>query len=203
MGLLWGRRVLPGRSGLEQLLEDYLGNPGVLSVLLFLAPFVLEEAAVLAAAALAAAGELPTAVALGAVSAGMVVSDWALYGLGAVAGRSARIRGWVGEESIARGRRLLERGVAPAGLLARLVPWLLFPVFVASGFLGVGFRRFALVNLGIAAVYILVLFFGIYGLNLVIFDWLHGWGWAVVAALLLGVVLLSRWAARRFRSLGD
>jgi pimeloyl-ACP methyl ester carboxylesterase len=58
---------------LEQLLEDYLGNPAVLSVLLFLAPFVLQEAAVLAAAALAAAGELPTAVALGAVSAGMAL----------------------------------------------------------------------------------------------------------------------------------
>jgi membrane protein DedA with SNARE-associated domain len=188
---------------LEQLLDQYLGNPYVLAALLFLAPFVLEEAAILTAAALAAAGELSTSIALAAVAIGMVVSDWLLYALGAIAGRSRRIRGWIGEESIARGQRLLERGALPAALLARLIPWLLFPIFVASGFLGVGFRRFALVNAGIAVVYIAVLFFGVYGLNLVIFDLLEGWGWAVVALLLACVVALSRWAARRYRSLGD
>ena len=188
---------------LEQLLDQYLGNPYVLAALLFLAPFVLEEAAILTGAALAAAGELPTAIALAAVAIGMVVSDWLLYALGAVAGRSRRMRRWIGEDSIARGQRLLERGAVPAALLARLIPWLLFPIFVASGFLGVGFRRFALVNAGIAVVYIAVLFFGVYGLNLVIFDLLEGWGWAVVALLLACVVALSRWAARRYRSLGD
>jgi membrane protein DedA with SNARE-associated domain len=188
---------------LEQLLEQYLGDPVVLAGLLFVAPFVLEEAAILTGAALAAAGELPTGVALAAVASGMVVSDWLLYALGAVAGRSRRIRGWIGEDSIGRGQRLLERGALPAALLARLIPWLLFPIFVASGFLGVGFRRFALVNAGIASVYIVVLFFGVYGLNLVIFDLLDGWGWVAVAILLACVVALSRWAGRRYRSLGD
>jgi membrane protein DedA with SNARE-associated domain len=188
---------------LDQLLEQFLGNPFVLAALLFAAPFVLEEAAILAGAALAAAGELPTGVAFAAVTVGMVVSDWCLYAAGAIAGRSRRIRRWIGEESIERGQRLLSRGAIPAALLARLVPWLLFPIFVASGFLGVGFRRFALVNAAIAAVYIVVLFFGVYGINLVIFDLMDGWGWLAVAGLIVGVVLLSRWSARRYKSLGD
>jgi membrane protein DedA with SNARE-associated domain len=184
---------------LDQLFEQFLGNPVVLAVLLFVAPFVLEEAAILAGAALAAAGELPTAVAFAAVTVGMFVSDWLLYGLGAVAGRSRRIRGWIGEANLARGQGFLDRGVVPAALLARLVPWLLFPIFVASGFLNVGFRRFALVNAAIAAIYIVVLFFGVYGVNLVLFDLLQGWGWLGVIVLFAGIILLTRWAARRYK----
>lgn len=183
---------------MEALIEQYLGNPLVLALLLFLAPFVLEEAAILTGAGLAASGEMPTWLALTAISTGMVVSDWTLYALGALAGRSRRIRGWIDGDALARGRRLLDRGAWPAGLLARLIPWLLFPIFVASGFLGVGFRRFALVNGLIAAVYILALFFGVFGLNLMLFEWLGNWAWAVLALLLVLVVVASRWAARRY-----
>lgn len=183
---------------MEALIEQYLGNPAVLALLLFLAPFVLEEAAILTGAALAASGEMSMALALAAISTGMIVSDWTLYAIGALAGRSRRIRGWIDAATLSRGRQLLDRGAWPAGLLARLIPWLLFPIFVASGFLGVGFRRFALINGLIAAVYILVLFFGVFGLNLVLFDWLGNWAWAVVALLLVAVVAAGRSAARRY-----
>ncbi|SCY68558.1 DedA family protein [Paracoccus tibetensis] len=183
---------------MEALIEQYLGNPAVLALLLFLAPFVLEEAAILTGAALAASGEMSAALALAAISTGMIVSDWTLYAIGALAGRSRRIRGWIDAATLLRGRQLLDRGAWPAGLLARLIPWLLFPIFVASGFLGVGFRRFALINGLIAAVYILVLFFGVFGLNLVLFDWLGNWAWAVMALLLIVVVAAGRWAARRY-----
>lgn len=45
-----------------------------------------------------------------------------------------------------------------AGLLARGVSRLLFPIFVNSGFLSVRFRRFALVNAAIALVYTIAVF---------------------------------------------
>lgn len=61
---------------MEALIEQYLGNPLVLAMLLFLAPFVLEEAAILTGAALAASGEMPTWLALAAIAAGMIASDW-------------------------------------------------------------------------------------------------------------------------------
>ncbi|MBM3605399.1 MAG: hypothetical protein FJX25_11800 [Alphaproteobacteria bacterium] len=183
---------------MQTLIEQHLGNPLVLALLLFLGPFVLEEAAILAAAALAAAGEMSAALALGAVAVGIVVSDWSLYALGALAGRSRRIRGWLDPAQLARGHRLLHKGAFPAGLLARLIPWLLFPVFVASGFLGVGFRRFALINGMIALVYVVVLFLGALGLNIVLLDWLGNWAWAVAGLLLLAVILGGRWIARRY-----
>lgn len=188
---------------MQALIDQHLGNPLILAALLFLTPFVLEEAAILAAAALVASGDMAAGLALGAVALGIVVSDWSLYALGALAGRSRRIRAWIDPAQLVRGHRLLHRGAVPAGLLARLIPWLLFPVFVASGFLGVGFRRFAAINGAIALVYVVVLFFGALGLNVVLLDWLGNWAWAVVGVLLLALILGGRWAARRYFPVDD
>ncbi len=182
---------------LELLLQTYAQQPAILLLLLFLAPFVLEEAAIVAGAALAAAGQLPAAAVVAALFAGMVISDWMLYALGAGAGQSSRVRGWVGAGNIEYGRRLLSRGMLPAAVSARLVPWLLLPVFVASGFVQVGFGRFAAINAGIALVYTNVLFWGIYGFNLVLFDTLAQWGWVAVAALAAAILLATRAVAKR------
>jgi membrane protein DedA with SNARE-associated domain len=171
----------------EALIEQYLGNPLILAVLLFLANFVMEEGAIIAGAALAAAGEIGTGLALVALVTGNIVSDWALYGIGALAGSSPLVRRWVDGKMLERGRRLLDRGVLPAALLARLLP----PVFMASGFVRVDFRRFAIVNGVVAAVYTAALFFGAFGLNLVLFDLLGNWAWPVMVGLVIGVVWLS------------
>ncbi|MFC7704650.1 hypothetical protein ACFQXB_10640 [Plastorhodobacter daqingensis] len=185
---------------MDTYLDPFLGNPAVLFALLFLGTFVLEEAAILSGAALAAAGEMSAAVAFSALGLGMIVSDWALFAIGAAAGRSRWLRQRIGEANIARGRRLLGRGVVAAGFTARLVPWLLFPVFVASGFLGVRFVTFAGVNALIAAVYVAILFFGIYGFNLVLFEMFAGWGWLAVVACAAALFHFSRLVARRFRA---
>ena len=183
---------------MEVLFKQYLGEPYVLGVLLFAAPFVLEEAAILMGGALAADGELPEGAVLLILLAGVIVSDWLLYGIGAAAGSSARVRAFVGEENVARGGRLLRRGMLEAALLAHLVPWLLFPIFVACGFLRVGFARFAIVNAPIAVVYVNVLYWGVYGMNLVLFEWLDDWGYAVAAGLVVIAMLASRRLARRY-----
>jgi len=182
----------------ENLIADNIGNPLVLVVLLFLATFVLEEAAILIAAGLAASGELPASLALGAISSGIIVSDWCLYGLGALAARSARIARWVSPARIDIGRSLLQRNTLVAGLIARIIPWLLFPIFVASGFLGVGFVRFALINAAIALLYVLALFYGAFGLSSVLIDWLGGWAWLFGAVLLLAILWGGRAVAKRY-----
>lgn len=185
---------------LEALIEQHLGNPLVLAALLFVGTFVLEEAAILLAAGLAASDEMTSGLALAALVGGMIVSDWCLYGLGALAGRSRLIARWVSRDQLDQGRRLLHRSTLAAGLLARGVPWLLFPIFVASGFLRVGFRRFALVNAAIALIYTPAVFYGAFGLYAVLMDWLGEWAWLAGGAALLTILWASRAATRRYLS---
>lgn len=185
---------------MEGLIEQHLGNPLLLAALIFVGTFVLEEAAILLAAGLAASGEMTAALALAALSSGMIVSDWCLYGLGALAGRNRRIAEWVSPERLNEGRRLLHRSTFAAGLLARLVPWLLFPIFVASGFLRVDFRRFALINAAIALVYVPAVFCGAFGLYALLMEWLGGWAWLIGAAGLLALLWRGRALAARYLS---
>jgi membrane protein DedA with SNARE-associated domain len=186
------------RAGLavEGVFDRFLGDPFLQAIVLFLGPFAFEEAAILAGAALAAGREMSPVSAFALLYAGIVLSDWSLYAAGVGAGRSRRIRAWVGETNIARGRELLDRGAVAAAISARLVPWLLLPVFVASGFLGVGFVRFALVNAVIAFGYLAALFLGLYLFNVALFDIFAQWGWFAVllagVALLLAVLLIGR-----------
>lgn len=172
---------------MEALVEQYLGNPLVLAWLLLAANFVMEEGAILAGAALAAADEIGLGLALAALVVGNILSDWLLYGVGVLAGKSSLVRRWIDGVMLDHARRLLVRGVWPAAILARLLP----PVFIASGYVRVGFRRFAVVNGVVAIIYTTGLFFGSYGINLVLFDWLGNWAWLAVAALVVAVVWLS------------
>lgn len=179
-------------------MERFLGSPALLTALLFLVPFVFDEAAILAGSALAAAGELSAATAFLALFLGIVASDWMLYGLGAAAARNRRVRGWIGEANVARGRRLLGRGVLVSAVLARLVPWLLLPIFVASGYVGVGFLRFAAVNLPVALVSTAVLFLALYLFNVALFDVFARWGWIVVLVGVAGMIIAMQVVRRRY-----
>lgn len=185
---------------MEFLIEQNLDNPWILAACLFLATFVLEEAAIVLAAGLAAAGQLNAPVAVGAVASGVIVSDWTLYALGAFAGRSQRIAGWIPAEQLGQGRRFLARGALPAGLLARLIPWMLFPIFVASGFVGVSFRRFAVTNGAIALIYVVALFFGAVEFFQLLLEWLGNWAWLLGAVLLLVLLWCGRRVARHYLS---
>lgn len=184
---------------MEQLLADFAGNPVVQTILLFVGPFILEEAALVAGAALAAAGELPALVALAALFAGMVISDWALYAAGHLAGRFGRVRRFIGDRNLELGRKMLHENPLSAAVTARLVPWMLLPIFMASGFLHVGFARFAIANAIIALVYTNILFWALFALDLLVFELLDGWGWFVVAIVALAVILMSRHVANRIQ----
>src|SRR5215471_11759136 len=77
-------------------------NPAVLALAIFAATFLLEDATMVAAALLAASGMIPAPLAFAALYAGIVVSDWGLYGLGAAARSSSLARRIVGEERITK-----------------------------------------------------------------------------------------------------
>jgi membrane protein DedA with SNARE-associated domain len=183
---------------MDSLFATFAENRIVLCALLFLGPFVLEEAAILGGSAIAASAALPSFVVFAILLAGIVVSDWLLYAIGAMAARSPRVSRWVGDANLRRGRALLDRGVVPASTLARLVPWLLLPVFVASGFFRVRFARFAAVNALVAVIYLSVLFWGVYWFDVVLIERLHRWGWLAVIVLAIAIAVASVWFGRQW-----
>ncbi len=196
-----GRRLsLQKDVSVDELLSQYAAHPALQIIALFAGPFILEEAALLGGAAVAAAGELPAWVALGALYLGIVVSDWALYATGVLASRSEPVRRFIGAGNIEYGRRLLQRLGLAAALTARLVPWLLLPIFVASGFVRVSFLSFALINAVIAFVYANLLFWILYRFDILLFDYFNEWGWLVIVLLLAVVLISMHLFARRFRA---
>lgn len=181
---------------MTDLVAHYSSQPAVLLAILFLAPFVLEEAAILAAAGIATAGLLSPLAAFLPLLLGVIASDWFLFGLGHLAIRIGRVREWIGERRLARGRRLLQgRGALAAAVTARLVPWLLPPIFVASGLLGVRFSTFALTNGAVALVYTPVLFVLVYVFNTLMIERFSQWGW--VGVIGMAVVLSGLSFGRR------
>jgi len=182
-------------------LSEITGELWLQLALLFAVAFVLEEGTILAAALLAAAGELPAAAAAATVLAGLVVSDWCLYGIGHLAARVEWVRRQVDSAALQRGQRYLAGRLVLALLAARLIPWLLFPIFIGCGFVGVGFRRFALLNLAIATLYTALVFSAGLLFGQLAFDYLEGWGWLAAALLLLAVAVATYLLRRRHAGL--
>lgn len=178
-------------------IEVTIGNPWLQSLALFLGTFILEEAALMAGALLAAAEELAVWHAVAVLYAGIVISDLALYALG----RASRLSPWISRgidryltgdrkaSLISRGSEFLHANLFSALSTARLLPWLLIPVLVSCGVLKVGFWRFALFTLVIAGVYTVAVFGGLYIVDDLLFEWLHGWAW--IAGLILGALIIA------------
>ena len=188
---------------LQSWLAALAGDHLLQFALLFLATFVAEEAAMVGGAGLAAAGELSAPWAAAAVFGGIVLSDWFFYWVGHLAQRVSWLRRRLSTATLERGRGYLGGDLPLALLVARLVPGLVYPIFMSCGFLGIGFRRFALLNLLIVVPYTALLFGGTLLLGELLFAYLENWGWLVLAAYAVVLILLLRWRGRRAAARGS
>lgn len=163
-------------------LVEGMWSPLTLVLIVVAVAQLLEDVAVLAAAALAAAGILSWPVAVLAAWIGILVGDLWLYGAGrAGSGLVDRL----GAARVDRARRLLVGNDAAAIATARVVPFLRLPVFLLSGALRLPFRRYALLCAGIALPWTLLLM----AFGLAAEAVLPGGAWTVVAlAVLLAFV---------------
>ena len=83
-------------------------------------------------------------------------------------------------------------------VVSRLVPGLMFPAYIACGWFGISFLRFAAVSIVMTALYLPV----ILGLALIFghaaLDWVGGWAWfALAAPLMVAGLLRARTAYRK------
>lgn len=157
----------------------------------FLMPFVPEDLANVLAGLLIVEHRLPFGLALTSLYIGIVAGDLLLFGLGRLAGRSARLRRLLLRPKVEHVVAWLLSHVVAVMIVARIVPGLIFPVYVGCGLLGVRMKVFAPLTMLTAAVYLpallwLVIRFGE--------EALSGFGyWAWLLALAALVVAGAAW----------
>jgi len=108
---------------------------------------------------------------------GIVSSDMALYGIGAVAARSPAVRRTIFSRRIERLGGWLKAHAPGLIVLARPVPGLMFPVYVGCGLYRVPFLTFAKITFATAAVYLPMVFLLISGLGAAVLSRVGYWGW--------------------------
>lgn len=137
---------------------DLAGVPAAsLFFVFFFATFISEDAACLAAGALAAKGEISFEFGVAACFSGIIAGDVLLYWIGRVFGsrlmRFQFVNRFVSAESVARGSKWLEERGASAVFISRFVTGLRLPTYLAAGFLKTDFRKFILYFVLAAAVW--------------------------------------------------
>ncbi len=167
---------------------------------LYLIPFLHEDMAIVAAALLVAQHQLLGVAAI-SLCLGMISRDVILYGLGAAAWRSGFARRLLIGPRVERLADWLGGNMTKVIVVARLVPGLMFPAYIACGWFGLPFARFTLTSIAMTAVYLpvilgLALFFGHAAI-----AWVGGWAWlAVIAPLAVALLLRARMVNRHRRA---
>lgn len=172
-------------------------TPVVLFFLVIAATFILEDAATIGAALLAADGRIDPSLALAALFTGIALGDLGLYGLGRYAATHRRARKWIEGK---RGQDIAawaERRTWSVVFASRFVPGLRLPTYVGAGFLRAPFLQFTLAVVSATAIWTAALFSLVYFLGAHVLSELGPAKWAIGAALIVTIVLVERHFAKR------
>lgn len=171
---------------------DFQGSWITESIALFLIPFIHEDVAIIGGSLLVIEHRLPLALALVCLYAGMAASDMALFGLGVLANRNVWVRARMRSHRSERIGHWLSDHTAAMVIVARLIPGLMFPVYVACGMSGVRFARFAVVTLLTGIIYLPVVFFLVSAFGAAVLSSIGYWSWLLVIVFL--VAMATRWS---------
>ena len=171
-------------------------SPVAQAALIILGTFVLEDAATVLAAMQAQSGAIAVPVALAALYAGIVLGDLGLYALGALSARVPWAARLVPPHGRRQGRDWLEGRVFQVVFISRFVPGARLPTYTACGFLGAGWRRFALAAVLATLIWTSLLFGVSLRVGALLMHYLGAWRWAGAIGFVLVVILLGRTAAR-------
>lgn len=161
------------------------GSGAAEALALFFIPFLHEDVAIVAAALLIAANRLSLGVAVPCLAGGMISRDLLLYALGAFARRSGRARELLISARVQRLAGWVRGRMVRVIVVARLVPGLMFPAYIACGWFGLPWRRFAAISIAATAVYLpVVLTFGTLFGRLAL-DRIGNWAWIGLALPLI------------------
>ena len=164
---------------------------------IFVAPFVQEDAAVIAAASAAALGAGDPPLLFAALMAGMVISDTWKYWLGRYGRTHAWAMRFVEKPGVQKaGRQVLKR-LGVTLFIARFVPGTRIPTYIASGLFAAPFLPFLFYVVASGVVYAALMFAAFALLGEVLGrEAMHLAPW--VALAILSCVLLASVLRHRF-----
>jgi len=140
---------------MEDMLEE---NMWLAYICALFGPFVQEDAAVLAAASGSVAKMVNTPLIFLMVSIGLIVSDLWKFWIGKAAIRNDWARQQAEKPRVQAMKSQVTGNLGKSIILGRFVPGVRIPLYIAAGFFGVSFARFAFFIIVSALVYIALAF---------------------------------------------
>ena len=136
------------------LLEYAQGHAGLCAMLLILLPFAHEDVAIAMGALMIQVNAASLILVVGALMIGLVGSDVAIYAIGFLARRFITIQEFLDRPRIAAVTSVLQQHIFACMVLARLVPGLTFPVYVALGARGADLVKFIVCSIIFSVIYL-------------------------------------------------
>ena len=184
-------------------LLSYSDNaPWLIFLIIIGMTFILEDAATIGAALLAADGVITPELAISALFIGIAIGDLGLYGLGRYAATHPKARAWI--EGM-RGQNIADwaqRRTWSMVFASRFVPGMRLPTYVGAGFLKAPFLQFTLAVLAATALWTILLFSIVFFLGEHVLDELGPWKWAVGVGLIATIFFIERHMASKTKRIG-
>jgi membrane protein DedA with SNARE-associated domain len=156
-------------------------------------PFAHEDLAIVLGAYIVVNDLLPTGLVVASIYGGMVVSDFALYGIGAGARRLPWLRRHAVDDRVRGFGDVLKRNLFALVALCRFIPGFVFVALVACGWARVSLARFTAASLMVSAAYLAVMLYLVETFGDALDDHIGLWAWPLLLALLaVGAFARSR-----------
>ena len=152
---------------------------------LFFLPFAHEDLAILLGGYIVVNDVMPLGIVVAAIYIGMVISDFALYGIGAGARRLPWLSRWAVDDNVRNFGDALTRNLFGLVALCRVVPGLVFVAAVACGWTKVPFRRLAVASLLVSALYLPLVLYLVITFGDALDDHAGLWTWPALLCLVL------------------
>src|SRR5512133_741813 len=168
---------------------------------LFLETFVQEDLAILAGGVLTTNDTLPATVVFLTLVAGFLTGDLFTYGLGWGAHKIPWLYRKIYSEKVEKAKTKIHNNLTSTPMLVRLVPGLLFPTYIACGFIGVPFGQFAITTLATGATYTAIFLTILVKVGEAFIPVIGHWIWFIIFATGLTVITFRFLKQRRIAAL--
>jgi membrane protein DedA with SNARE-associated domain len=148
-------------------------------------PFAHEDLAIVLGGYIVVNQIMPLGLVMAAIYAGMVVSDFALYGIGAGARRLPWLSRLAVDDRVENFGDTLKRNLFGLVALCRVVPGAVFIAMVACGWTRVPFGRFTIASLFVSALYLPLMLYLMIVFGDALDDHVGLWTWPFLLCLVV------------------